>query len=225
MINIIHGDDTVSSRKFLVELKNASKNPVTLDGKELTFNDLVQTLKSNSLFSEEKNIFIENLFSKKKGSELDEIIELLKKDSNLNIVFWEDNELSKSQLSNFPKVKAQLFQIPKTLFSFLDNFSTNGSSNILNFHEALKTTDAEAIFYMLIRQFRLLLALSANSDGIEEAQRLAPWQKEKLQRQSRIFTVEQLKRTYNKLYETDLSIKTGVYPNLTNAIDFLLLEI
>lgn len=234
MINIIHGDDIESSRKFLVELKSAAKNSVTLDGKELTFDGLFQTLKSNSLFSEDKNIFIENLFSKKKGSELDEIIELLKKNprpkddqplaDNLNIVLWEDKELSKSQLSIFQKAKINLFKIPKNLFSFLDNLAPNSTRNILNFHEALKNSDVEGIFYMLIRQFRLLLSLR-DSSSIDETKRLAPWQKDKLQRQSKMFTIEQLKRIYNKLYETDLNIKTGVYSNLTNAIDFLLLDI
>lgn len=224
MINIIHGDDTVSSRKYLVELKNASLNSITLEGKELNLNDLVETLKSNSLFSDEKDIFIENLFSKNRSNELENIIDLIKKNSNLNITIWEGSELSKSQLSIFPKAKINLFKIPKTLFLFLDNLSPNNPKNIVNFHEALITSDEEMLFYMLIRQFRLMLSIR-DSSSIDDVKRLAPWQKEKILKQSKLFTTEQLERIYNKLYDTDLNIKTGVFSNLTNAIDFLLLDI
>lgn len=226
MITLIHGDDTVSSRKYLIELKSSSNNPTTFDGKELNFNDFVQTLKSNSLFSNEKSTFIENLFARKKSEELEKIIDLIKKNLSLNIVIWEDDELSKSQLSIFPKAKVKLFKAPKTLFNFLDSISPNSTKNVLNFHEALKTSDEEMLFYMIIRQFRLFLALREEANGsIDDVQRLSSWQKDKLQRQSKMFTIEQLKRIYNKLYETDLNIKTGVYPNLTRVIDFLLLDI
>lgn len=231
MVTLIHGDDTVSSRKYLIELKSTSDNATTLDGKELNLDELVQTLKSNSLFSDEKNIFIENFFSKK-NKELEEAIDLINKNSNLNIVIWDENELSKSQLSAFSKAKIKFFKIPKTIFSFLDNLAPNSTRNVLSFHEALKNSDENFLFSMIIRQFRLLLVLRSEiplrgtlDSQIDELKRLSPWQIEKLQRQSQMYTIEQLKKIYNRLYETDLSIKTGVYPNLTNAIDILLLDI
>ncbi len=227
MITIVHGDDITSSRKFLIEQKNSLKNTVILDGKDLNFEYLVELLKGNSLFSDEKNIFVENFFERKKLKEIDKVTDYIKKNSDLaNFFIWEKDELTKSELSIFPKAKPVLFKIQKTLFSFLDNISPKNPKNVLNFHETLKTADEEMVFYMLIRQFRLLLALRDESSGlIDESQRLAPWQKDKLQRQAKMFTIEQLKRTYDKLYEVDLGIKTGVYPNLTNAIDFFLLDI
>lgn len=227
MITIVHGDDITSSRKFLIEQKNSLKNTIILDGKDLNFEYLVELLKGNSLFSDEKNIFVENFFERKKSDEFEKIIDYIKKNSSkVNLFIWEKDGLSKSELSVFPKAKSILFKIQKTLFSFLDNISPNSPKNVLNFHEALKTADEEMIFYMLIRQFRLLLALRGESNGsIDESQRLAPWQKDKLKRQSKLFTSSELKRIYNKLYEVDLNIKTGVFPNLTNAIDFLLLDI
>lgn len=225
MITIIHGDDTVSSRKYLIELKTASENSVTLDGKGLTFNDLVHALKSNSLFSDGKNIFIENFFSKK-NKELEESINLINKNSNLNIVIWDENELSKSQLSAFLKPTIKLFKIPQSLFSFLDSIKPGNVQNVTLFYSVLKNSDENFLFSMIIRQFRLLLALrDGQNDSIDELQRLGPWQIEKLQRQSQMFTIEQLKKIYNKLYKIDLNIKTGVYPNLTSAIDILLLDI
>jgi len=227
MITLIHGDDIVSSRKYFIEQKNLFRNPTTLDGKNLNLSNLIELFKSDSLFSTEKNIFIENFFEQKKSQDFEKIIDYIKKNnSKVNLFIWEKNELSKAQLYVFPKTKANLFKIPKTLFSFLDNISPNSTNNVLNFHQALKTADEEMIFYMLIRQFRLLISLSdGQNDSIDEIKRLAPWQKGKLQKQSRIFTTEELKRIYSKLYETDLNIKTGVFQNLTTAIDFFLLDI
>lgn len=231
MITVIHGDDIVSSREYLIELKTASENSVTLDGKGLTLNDLVHTLKSNSLFSNEKNIFIEGFFSKK-TKELEGAIDLINNNSNLNIVLWDENELSKSQLSAFSKAAIKLFKIPQSLFLFLDSIKPGNPQNVTLFHSALKNSDENFIFSMIIRQFRLLLSLRDSQPKagqplaeIDELKRLSPWQKEKLQRQSKMFSFEQLRKIYQKLYKTDLNIKTGVYPNLTNAIDFLLLDI
>lgn len=227
MITIIHGDDIVSSRKYFIEQKNNLGNSITVGGEDLNFDDLVQLFKSDSLFSNEKNIFIENFFEIKKSSELEKFIDYINKNSSkVNLFLWEGSELTKNELSFFPKAKVNLFKIQKTLFSFLDSISRSSTNNILNFHLALKTSDEEMIFYMLIRQFRLLISLrNGSSSSIDEVKRLAPWQKEKLQRQSRLFTIDEFKKIYDKLYEVDLNIKTGVYPNLTNAIDFLLLEI
>lgn len=225
MVTLIHGDDTVSSRKYLIELKTSSENSVTLDGKELILTDLVHTLKSNSLFSNKKNIFIEGFFSRK-TKELEGAIDLINNNSNLNIVLWDENELSRPQLSAFSKAAIKLFKIPQSLFSFLDGIKPGNLQNVTLFHSALKNSDENFIFSMIIRQFRLLLALrGGQNDSIDELQRLGSWQIEKLKRQSKMFSFEQLKKIYNKLYEIDLNIKTGVYPNLTAAIDILLLDI
>lgn len=227
MVTLIHGDDIVSSRKYFIEQKNSFKNPASLDAKDLNLENVVELFKSDSLFSNEKNLFIENFYEQKKSQDFEKIIDYIKKNnSKVNLFIWEKDELSKSELSIFPKTKANLFKIPKTLFSFLDNISPNSTNNVLNFHLALKTADEEMIFYMLIRQFRLMLSMrDGQRDSIDEIKRLAPWQKDKLQRQSKLFSTEELKRIYNKLYEIDLNIKTGVFSNLTTAIDFFLLDI
>lgn len=226
MITIIHGDDLVSSRKFLVEQKNSLQNTTTLNGDELTLEKLVEAFEGNSLFSNEKNIFIESLFSKKKTKDLEEILDYISKKNDINLFIWEKTELSKSQLSTFPKAKTFLFKIQKNIFSFLDNISPKNTNNILNFHKVLETNDSDMIFYMLIRQFRLLLAVNdAANNSIDDMQRLSTWQRGNLQRQSKKFTISELRKIYNKLYKLDLNIKTGVSSNLTTAIDFLLLDI
>lgn len=226
MITIIHGDDIAASRDYLFELKKSLPG-ISFDKENFTYVNLLQILKGSTLFAETKNIFIENFLSTKKTvPNFKEIINLINKnDAKFNIVFWDNNELSKPTLSLFKDVKTKLFKIPQSLFSFLDNIKPNNTMSLVAFHELLKTSDTEMVFYMMLRQFRLLLALSDGSNAIDETKRLAPWQKNKLKRQAHFFSFEKLKSIYNKLFEIDLKTKTGEITNLTNSIDILLLDI
>ncbi len=225
MITIIHGDDIVSSRNYLRGEKNKSENPITLDGSEIDISSLSQNLMGNSLFSSKNTIIIENLFLNKKMLDFDKVVELFKK-SNANIYIWEKNELSKSSLGLLKNARVKNFKFPQTLFYFLDSLRPNNKKNLVLFHNALQNTTAEMIFYMLIRQFRLLLSLSnKSSNSIDETKKLAPWQKEKLERQRKLFEVESLKKIYQKLFNIDLKVKTGKITNLPRAIDFFLLEL
>lgn len=88
----------------------------------------------------------------------------------------------------------------------------------------MSQTPEELIFFMLIRQFRLLLAVSEEGiDSIDEMKRIAPWQKSKLNSQARSFGKESLLDIYNKLYKIDSETKSGKSAlTLTQAIDFFL---
>lgn len=226
MITIIHGDDVVLSRRFFTEQKTSLDSEITFDNNNFNLTDFIQSLSGKSLFAENKKIFLDGLFSSKKISDEQSetlVSKIKKSNSPIDFFIWEGNELSKTFLNQFPKTTVKFFKLPQSLFSFLDGIRPNNPSNVSLFHDALKNSDENLLFAMLIRQFRLLLSINSNS--IDETKRLAPWQKEKLQKQSRLFTGEQLKRTYNKLYELDLGIKTGVNSNLINSIDFFLLDI
>ena len=227
MITIIHGDDVVSSRNYLLELKKESENPIQFSKDGLSYLDILQTLKGRQLFEEQKNIFIENLLSNKKNvSESEKILDLIGKNSKeFNVYFWEGTEQTQASLKLFSDAKIKLFKIPQNLFNFLDNIKPNSKENVINFHKALETTEANAIFYMMIRQFRLLIALTENSDSIDETKRLAPWQKDKLKRQAIFFSIDKLKKIYNELFKIDLKTKTGEITDLTRAIDIFLLGI
>ncbi|HKC14848.1 MAG TPA: hypothetical protein VKC89_02715 [Patescibacteria group bacterium] len=225
MITIIHGDDITSSRDYLLELKKLSENPITISNENLSLSGIMQTLKGDGLFNEEKDIFVEEFLSSRKNiSDSEKIIELIKKTSK-NIYFWEKNEQTKTNLSIFSDAKIKLFKIPQNIFYFLDNIKPKSPENVINFHETLNSADADAIFYMILRQFRLLIAMSGTGDTIDEVKRLALWQKDKLKRQAGFFTIEKLKKIYDQLFNIDLKIKVGEITNLTRAIDIFLLEI
>jgi hypothetical protein len=60
-------------------------------------------------------------------------------------------------------------------------------------------------------------------DKIDEIKRMAPWQLGKVQKQAGVFGGSKLKLLYQKLFEMDLSLKTGKIPySLDRSIDFFL---
>jgi DNA polymerase III delta subunit len=85
--------------------------------------------------------------------------------------------------------------------------------------------EPEILFFMIVRQFRLMLG-EERGELIEETKRMAPWQASKIRNQVRSFGKEKLNNSYNKLFETDLFLKTGRIPySLEKSIDFFLLDL
>ena len=219
MVNIIHGDDTTSSREYLNKL---SINFQRYNAASLDLDELRQVLKGNSLFSSDQNILIENLFSKK-AKDVDEVIELINK-SESNIYIYDSKEIGVKNLKLFPKSDVNIFSLPKTIFNFLDGIYPNNQNIVSLFNTALDSTDLEILVFMVIRQLRLMLALTTGA-RIEETQRLT-WQKSKLLRQADLFGLEKLKKTYSKIYEIDLNSKSGkLSMSLKESIDLFLLNL
>lgn len=230
MITILHGEDTASSRSALLEYKTKHKDAVVFNGETVSLTQLVQIFEGGGLFEEEKHIYIEELLSKrKKSEETEKIIALIEKhQKNTDIALWESKSLSKTVLSQFPKSKIEHFPLPQLLFQFLDEFLPgNGKAAITLFHKTITTTDMHIVMFMLIRHVRLLLALKESLESpIDEVKRMSPWQKGKLARQTREFTIEKLISLHKSLFVIDLSQKTGKSAlTLTQAVDFFLFEI
>ncbi len=232
MITIIHGDDIAASRIYFLD-KKKDRDIQILDGEKITLSDLVESIEGSELFFlKDKALFIEDFVSKRKPSkEVEEIIVYLKKSSSkIDAYLWEGKELSKKQISQFgTAITIKTFKIPQTTFVFLDSIRPgNGKKLVQLFHQTLQTSDEEFIFYMFVRQFRLLLALSDqnSADEIDEVKRLAPWQESKLSSQAKNFSKEKLVEIYQKIYKIDLAQKTGALSMpLSPTIDFLLLDI
>lgn len=231
MITIIHGSDISASRTYFISLKSASDASNTFDGANFSLSDILQSFEGGSLFEETKTIYIENFFSKRKpGKEVDEIIAYINKNPNSgSFYFWEGKELTKKQLSFIPNATQKIFSFPQTLFSFLDSLAPgNYKSTIQLFHKALENNETELIFFMMVRQFRLYLAVyeKSSTDNIDEAKRMQPWQKTKLQKLSLSFSKSHLKSLFKNLYTIDVAQKTGASPyTLTQAIDIFLLSL
>ena len=186
MLTIIHGDDQVSSRKFFLSQK--TEESIVIDAEEEIVS-IDQYFQESSLFAKSKNILIENLFTRKAKKNFNIFTEVLDKNaSNFEIYIWHDKEISVRGLTGFPKFDNQNFKIPTNIFRFVDSILPNNPKNVSNFSEILKNSEADFIFVMIIRQFRLMLGLIDNSENnIEEIKRLADWQRGKLSRQAMSF--------------------------------------
>lgn len=226
MITVIHGDDIESSREYFYSLKQDTKNYTQIDGENLLFSDFFQQIEADRLFDDKPALFIENFLSKNKlTEEFKKIIDYINNKKILNIVFWESSELTKSQQANFKSVVFKIFSYPKSIFLFLDNLKPGNSRFLISQYKDLrKSTNDEIIFFMIIRQFRLMISLLNNSDkNIDESNRLASWQISKLKKQIGYFDKDGIIKTYLKLFETDLNTKTGkLGVSYEKSIDFLL---
>lgn len=228
MITLIHGDDTAASRSFFIDRKKRTAAPITLEVDKITLTEVVQILSGGGLFGEEKDLFIESLLTKKKKSaELTAILTELSDHKDANIYLWEGKEIDKRTLTSLKNAENRLFKLPQSLFQFLDSLSPGNPRLLPLFHQVLETVEPEMVFFMLIRQLRLLLALSdPGDDMIEEGKHLAPWQQTKLMKQVKQFDTQTLTDAYRKLYEIDLAAKTGALAiPLTASIDIWLLEL
>lgn len=237
MLTIIHGNDTALSRKSFMEEKEKIAQAVFLTAEQVTMTDLTQLFEGGGLFGETKYLFIEQFLTKqKKISNYKEIINYLEKSAAENtIMLWEQKEMERGVLTTFKNAKIRLFNLPQTLFQFLDAIKPENDKILIPlFHKTIKYTETEMVFFMLIRQFRLLLGVynsrsSADSyggDQIDEIRRLAPWQKNKLEKQAALFEAAHLLDLYNKLYAIEAGQKTGTLnSSLVSAIDFFLLDV
>lgn len=226
MILIIHGNDIESSREFYFEEKNKLNNPIILNGDGIIFDQIFQAAENTSFFDDKKDILIENFFSKNKSTSIEfkKIIEYINANKNISLIFWESDEVSKTSLSLIKDATIKTFSLPQNLFAFLDSLKPNNSKEILSlFSENLKKSETELIFFMIVRQFRILLNLISNDTQIDEVKRMAPWQLSKLKRQAESFGLKRLKEIYKALLEIDLNSKTGNSSvNLKKSVDFFL---
>lgn len=228
MITIIHGDDVASSRQFFMTMKNKFPDAVSLPIEETTVTALTQIFEGGSLFEESKIVFFENFLSKLgKKKDSSGVLEYIKTHASHDIYFWEGKSLTPGVINQFKGAINQQFKLPQVLFRFLDQIMPGNKYAVALFHEALQTADVEIIFYMIVRHFRLLLALTnTGKEQIDEVKNMPPWQKTKLQKQASLFTKDDLVQLYLSLFTIDHHQKTGQLPVPTpTAIDFFLLAI
>jgi len=228
MIKVFIGENIVLSRKELLEEISKAKEKkfqiIQFIGKNLSIPNLTQALESDSLFGVPKLIIIENFFSLPRSNEKEELLALIKKNKDSQILIWEGKDLSRDLISKHSGFEFKNFRLSKFLFSFLDNLiPSQQKKNIENFHFCLTQEESEMIFAMLIRQIRLLIQAK---EGEEYLSSLAGWQKGKISSQAKLFTMVKLKEIFQKLLEIDFQQKTSQSPfDLSSALDLLIAEI
>ena len=227
MVTVFYGDNMGMSRKAFSEALNLVKvkgmEIVQLEGKKLDLNILTQALESNSLFGNEKSIFIDTLFSLTRSKEKDALIELVAKNIDKAVYVWEGKDLSKSAINLGKGFIFKQFKLPSVIFNFVDSLKPSNTTQSLNlFHQCLKTMEPEAIMPMIVRQIRLLILAKEGEQYLEGA----PWMKSKIVSQSKDYASEKLNELYLKLLEIDYTSKTsGSALDLASQLDLWLTEI
>ena len=206
---ILHGENTVLSRHKLIGFtQNFKGEIVRLEGEKMSLTDLKQAVESSSLFGQKRLVIVENLFTRRPSTDKEKLLKYLKEQKPTNLIIWERKTIDGRSLISFRFAQIEKFVIPSIIFKFLDSLSPNNKKNTLNFfHQNLYQEPPEMVFYMLTRQIRnLLIVKDLGEKGLEK---MAPWQKAKLARQAKQFSLKQLLSFYQQLLKIDWQQKTG----------------
>lgn len=212
---ILHGDDTSASRKRLwqeIEMRKKSgfSEVISVEGKNADLNFLKQNLESSSLFSANRLLVIENFFTGPFSQVKDQAIDYLKDNRPKNVIIWENKKIDGRKLLAF-KNSALLFDLPKVVFSFLENVAPGkGKWALAKLQQSLKKEPLELIFYLLCRHISLLtVAKDLGSKGLKN---LPPWKGQKLIAQAKKFSLNDLLTLYRRLADIDYREKSGSAP-------------
>ena len=222
---IIHGENTLESRKKLDQVLHVKKNIKRFEGKSLKPDAIPLLFESTELFAQEKTIVIENCKALSKQA-LESILSLtLPKE--ITLIFWQDGNYDARLIKKFPTATVYAFPLPKYFFSFLDALAPGKAKFVHSqYIPLLDTFVPEQVFFSMIKRVRHLIVLkSGMGNEIEELAKMSDWQKGKLQSQARLWTLAQLQNFYTKLYDTEIGIKTSSIPvDLKTHLDNLILS-
>lgn len=207
---LLHGDDTISSRRRLSELTSHTSLAAYMYGDKTNFSEVLNALSVNDMFETEKCVVIEQI-SKLGKSDLDKVLpvfEKVAKDKQTTLILWQGNEMTKLQTGKFKNAVIESFMLPKLFFTFLDNFTPHSLQLELKTLSQMTNIDEMQIFYALIKRIRLLLMIKSGGD-FEELLKMNPWQLNKLKAQSAKFKVEELEYIYSQLFVLEKDLKSG----------------
>lgn len=229
MLILIHGDDTVSSRKKLAELieQYHDSQLVRLNGKSLSEEQFVTAAESASLFSEKKCIVIESLLGDLRTKIKQALVSRVTDPAIAHtLIIWEDKLIEKTTRTKYlPTAKEFAFPYPQELFRFLESVGRESPVQTVSmFHQIIRQEEGLMVLSMLLRQWRyLIIAKDLGANGFPAYQQ---WQAQKYCTQARYFTPEKLLAAYRQLLSIDYKIKSGeAAMSVEQLIDMFLLTL
>lgn len=209
---LLHGPAKIVSRKKLLEIKQKfDPNNVMVFEQGSSIQEMLTSLKSMPLLSEERLVILEN-----PPQDLTLNYQLIT--INLSLIAWFDHEITKKPILEWFERNGQVMFFPeakeKSIFPFLDMLAA--SDNRVYFElEQLKKAGFE-MQYFLVMVFYLLRNLAVTPKN-------APvFVKQKLQKQRQNFDLVKITRLYREVLEIDFKIKVGLLE--INQAEFLLLN-
>ncbi len=207
MLLLLHGVAISASRAKLVQLKEKfDQNNIVVFEKGSDPKDIIAAVMTPTLLSEDQLIILEN------PEDLDLDSSIINHQSS--IIIWFDKELSeKSKILQFIKEnKGEILYFPPekelTIFPFLDLLAARDPKAYLELKNLQKThekfSDNQYLITMILYQLRNLISLSKTAP---------PFVRQKLEKQRRNFTRDELVNLYKYVLETDFKIKSGLIEN------------
>ncbi len=198
---LLHGAARASSRKKLVEIKqNFDPNSVVSFEEGATVKDITDNLMSNSLFTDERLVILEN-------PDENFVLDLSLITNHLSLILWFDHEIpDKKPIMEWAKKNGEILFFPEakeiSVFPFLDYLA---NKDIKAFLEIKKLKDANYdIFYFLTMVFYLLRNLVVTPKSAPN------FVKQKLEKQRKNFDLEKIKKLYKDILELDFRLKSGL---------------
>jgi DNA polymerase III delta subunit len=227
MIHILTGEDTVSSRIKLSTIVDQKTMVVRLDAKKNSLSEILDTLESNSLFTDKKTVVVEYFTKIKPDTVFFEKLKSFMKDESTDIVLWDEADLSQKAVKDLQGALIRSFTFPKVFYQFIDNLSPKNkkaSQKLLS--DLLRSFAPEQVLFSLIKRIRLLaVAKNGSLKEFSEGARLAPWQAEKIAKQASEWTEKDILDFHVKLAEADELVKTsGLAVPLAAHLDMLVLS-
>lgn len=194
---IIHGDDLVSSRKYLESLKNKYQESINVEGDGLSLETYTEIALNPSLFSKKTILSIENYSGPEKAFELN---------NHHDVVFWWAKTLIK-----IPKVDQVFFfknQQAYGIFRFADAVGLKQEkTSVLLLNKLFEEkVPPEKIISILTRQFKLI---TQTLDGSNDKVSSSDFVRKKIEVQAKGWTVKKIHKALTLLFLTDIKIKKG----------------
>ena len=204
---LLHGPARVASRKKLLDLKQKfDPNNVVVFEEGSTGKDISDNLMSNSLFTDERLVILEN-------PPEDLIFDSFDFLDSLTLILWFDHEIKK-----IPQ-PAQVFFFSEgkeiSVFPFLDKLAARDQTAFLEMDKLKKAGyDGQYLITMIFYLLRSLIATPKTAK---------PFIIQKLQRQRKNFTSGKITNLYKDILDLDFKIKSGLLEK--KQAEFLLVNL
>lgn len=202
---LLHGPAQINSRSKLLELKeDFKKNDIVTFTVDSNLQDILGTISTPSLLSENQLIILEN-------PPEDLTLPLFSNSDPLSIIIWFDHEVpaKKLILESVKKTQGEIMFFPAekeaSIFPLLDLLANRDKRAFLELAKLQKThekfSDLQYLITMIFYLLRSLLITPNNA---------APFVKQKLDKQRQNFSKAEIEDLYQTTLETDYKIKSGL---------------
>lgn len=215
MIYIVHGEDLASSRRFILNLQEQNNIEVRSELKldEVSPEDLKHRFESIDMFGGKQMLVLD--VSKMGRTNVDSYVEVLENvPSDYLFVVLLNKNLTKTNafIKNTSKIGARVMHfkqlVETNIFKFADLVFEGNRKGTYKELKKLTLGGEEPIyvFTMLLYNLRNLAFCKFNSPQFNK---LSPFVKSKVSKQSQKFSTSQIRRLYEEFYELDLGSKVG----------------